>query len=104
MIERHWKGIAKTEKADAYIKHLEGETFPGLKKISGFINASILRRSVAEGIEFLIVTTWESMEAIKEFAGDGVDKAVVPVVAQEMMIDFDRHVVHYVVVRKTDNS
>lgn len=104
MIERHWKGIAKTNKADDYLRHLEEETFPQLKKINGFISASIVKRTVTGGVEFLVVTTWNSLEAVKEFAGNHVDMAVVPAVVQEMMIDFDKHALHYDVVQKTANG
>lgn len=56
MIERHWKGIAQKDKADEYITHLQNETFKQIKRIEGFISASILKREVREGIEFLIIT------------------------------------------------
>lgn len=95
MIERHWKGIAKSEAADAYIKHLLEDTFPKLKTLQGFVNARILKRDVDTGTEFLILTVWESYESIKQFAGSQVDVAVVPALVQEMMAAFDRHVSHY---------
>ena len=44
MISRHWKGVAKKERADEYIDHLKRETFPALKKIGGFIAADIKQR------------------------------------------------------------
>ena len=95
MISRQWKGVAKDQEADSYINHLKTDTFPTLSKINGFIRASILKRTVEEGIEFLIITEWESMEAIREFAGETVDVAVVPPVVQAMMIKYDRKVSHY---------
>jgi len=66
--------------------------------MSAFIDASILRRNVDQGIEFLIVTRWKSMGAIEEFAGREPDIAVVPEKVQEMMVDYDRSVRHYEVV------
>jgi heme-degrading monooxygenase HmoA len=98
MILRHWKGIAKPEEADHYIAHLNHDTFPKLAQINGFISASILRRPVDQGIEFLIITVWESMAAIHAFAGETADVAVVPPVAAAMMVEYDRHVSHYDVV------
>jgi hypothetical protein len=53
---------------------------------------------VANGIEFLIVTTWDSIESIRQFAGDEVDIANVPAEARAMMITFDPKAVHYEVV------
>ncbi len=98
MISRQWRGLAKPVHADSYVKHLREETFRKLRKISGFIDASILRPNVDQGIEFLIVTRWKSMGAIEEFAGREPDIAVVPEKVQEMMVDYDRSVRHYEVV------
>ena len=98
MIARHWRGLAKADCADAYVAHLRQETFPAIRKLAGFRSASILRRDVPEGVEFLIVTIWESLEAIRAFAGANIDVAVVPEKAQEMMLDYDRVVRHYEVV------
>jgi len=98
VISRQWRGIAKRSDADRYISHLREETFPQLPGIPGFINATILRREVAEGIEFRIVTTWESIEAICRFAGENPQRAVVPEKVDEMMVSYDRAVHHYEVV------
>ncbi len=95
MISRHWKGIAKNGEADNYIDHLKNDTFPKLREIGGFLKASILRRSVEQGTEFLIITVWESIEAIRAFAGEAADMAVVPPVVQDMMIEYDRKAIHY---------
>jgi heme-degrading monooxygenase HmoA len=98
MISRHWKGIGKPGEADNYIEHLRTDTFPILSKINGFISASILRRTVEQGTEFLIITVWESIESIEQFAGAKADVAVVPESVQAMMIEYDRTVSHYEVV------
>lgn len=98
MISRHWKGIAKHEEADNYVKHLENDTFPKIRKINGYLTASILKRKVEQGTEFLIITAWESIEAIQAFAGDEAEVAVVPPMVQNMMIKYDRKVIHYEVI------
>jgi heme-degrading monooxygenase HmoA len=95
VISRNWRGIAKTEEADNYISHLRTETFPQLAQIEGFVSASILRRHTDKGEEFLIVTTWRSMEAIEQFVGASAQAAVVPAAVQAMMIEYDREVAHY---------
>ena len=95
MITRHWTGLAKKDKVDEYIAHLKNDTFKQLAKIDGFIDASILKRALPEGTEFLIITKWDSLEAIKQFAGENYEKAVVPKIAQEMMIQYDEVVKHY---------
>lgn len=99
VISRHWKGVTRLEEADNYIAHLQNETFPSLSKIDGFIGISILRRTTDIGAEFLIVTKWQSMAAIRQFTGDTAHVAVVPAVVQAMMIEYDKEVAHYEVVK-----
>lgn len=99
-ISRHWRGVAKPEEADHYILHLWNDTFPKLARIEGFIKASILRRPIGGGMEFLIVTTWQSIEAIHKFAGESADTAVVPLSVQAMMVEYDREVAHYEIVEE----
>jgi heme-degrading monooxygenase HmoA len=98
MISRHWKGTAKRADADRYVAHLKSDTFPQLASLSGFIRASILRRDVAQGTEFQIVTLWSSLQAIEAFAGSDIEAAVVPASVQAMMVEFDRKAMHYEVV------
>jgi heme-degrading monooxygenase HmoA len=95
LIARHWQGIARREDADRYIAHLQSDTFPQLASLAGFIRATILRREVAEGTQFQVVTVWESIEAIRAFSGSDAEGAVVPPAAQAMMVEFDRRAVHY---------
>lgn len=95
MIERHWSGIVRAGRARDYVRHLEGDTFPRLRAIPGFVRSRTLRRDVAEGTEFRIVTVWESLDAVRAFAGDDVEVAVVPEVVRRMMVRFDPRVAHY---------
>jgi hypothetical protein len=95
MIERHWKGIARTDQSDNYIRHLMTETFPGVSRMKGFLKAAILSRPVDKGVEFLIVTTWETIEAIRQFAGEKIEVANVPPAARQMMVRFDEFATHY---------
>lgn len=98
MIARQWRGLARAEQADAYQEHLRTETFPALRNIPGFVDASILRRKASGGVEFLVVTRWASMDAIRQFAGVDPEVAVVPDKVRRMMIEFDSRVRHYEVV------
>jgi heme-degrading monooxygenase HmoA len=98
MIERHWKGISRSSEATNYIHHLRMDTFPALAKINGFIRSSILYRQVDKGTEFLIITVWESLDAIRQFAGTDAEQAVVPAVVEEMMVEWEERAAHYEVV------
>ncbi len=100
MISRHWKGTTKPGLAESYIRHLTDETFPKLREIPGFVSAQILKRDVSSLTEFQVVTLWQSLRAIQAFAGDDHELAVVPEVAQAMLLSFDRRVEHYEVVER----
>lgn len=95
MIARHWRAIAKPEESENYISHLREETFPGLRNIEGFIRAFILKRTIARGTDFLVITVWQSIEAIRQFAGESVEAAVVPEKVRSMMIEYDEKVAHF---------
>jgi len=95
MISRHWSGLCRKEKASEYTAHLLSETFQTLKTLKGFQKASILTKEQEEGIEFLIVTVWDSIEDIHAFAGEDVEEAVVPEKVQQMMIHYDSRAGHY---------
>jgi heme-degrading monooxygenase HmoA len=97
-ISRQWRGLAKEERADDYVEHLRRDTFPQLERIPGFVDATILRRAVARGVEFLIITRWQSLDAIRGFAGADAETAVVPQNVQRMMLEYDRRVAHYEIV------
>ena len=99
MISRQWRGLAKTARAQDYVEHLRTDTFPRLRELPGFVDASILRRNVERGVEFLVVTQWQSLDAIRRFAGNDVESAVVPDEVQQMMIEYDRRVRHFEVLQ-----
>jgi heme-degrading monooxygenase HmoA len=94
-ILRQWKGVARPGHADAYLAHLEHETFPALTQLAGFVTAAVMRREVEDGTEFQVQTIWRSLDAIKAFAGDDVEAAVVPPAAQALLVRYDRRAVHY---------
>src|SRR3954471_11909546 len=98
MISRQWRGLARPDSAEAYEAHLRTETFPAIRAIEGFVDAAILKRPVVNGVEFLIVTRWETMSAIASFAGDDPEIAVVPAEVQQMMLEYDAKVRHYEIV------
>src|ERR1700691_1121224 len=98
MICRLWRGLTRSEEAEHYVEHLRRQTLPRLRELPGYVGASILRRQVDRGAEFLVVTRWESLQAIGQCAGADYTGAVVPAEVQRMMIDYDRSVRHYEVI------
>jgi heme-degrading monooxygenase HmoA len=95
VIARLWRCLAQPNQAQNYVKHFRTETIPALRKLPGFVKASILSRRLGENIEVLIVTQWQSLDAIATFAGSDLEGAVVPAEVAEMLIEYDRRVRHY---------
>jgi heme-degrading monooxygenase HmoA/uncharacterized protein YciI len=95
---RLWKGRSTLEKAGDYIRHATENVFPQLDSIPGHRGAQLLRRSVDNGIEFVVLTFWESMDAVRKFAGANHDNAVVEPAARAALTDYDRTVVHFEVI------
>ncbi len=98
MISRHWRGLARADQELNYIDHLRKETFPALRQLPGFVSASILRRRIDRGTEFLVVTQWRSPDDIARFSGADMEQAVVPPKAAAMMVEFDHRVRHFEVI------
>ncbi len=95
MIARVWKGYADSEKVGAYVEHFEQSVFPELSQIDGYRGATILRRNLADSVEVTVITFWESLDAMRQFAGEQVDTAVVAPAAQAVLRTFDSTVTHY---------
>ena len=102
MIERIWRGRATVENAPKYQKHVTEKVFSELPEIPGFRGAKLLKREVGGVVEFLAVTTWESYTAVRDFAGDNIETAIVEPAAREVLSDFDEVAAHYEVVFRED--
>lgn len=95
MIVRVWRGWTQTAQAGAYASHLEHEVLPKLRSIRGFRGAYLLRREASGEVEFVVQTLWESMEAVRAFAGPDPDIAVVHEDARKVLSRYDATVSHY---------
>lgn len=99
MIARVWRCIGADENVGRYVEHFEKSVLPELKQLSGFKEAYILRHTVADGVEITVMTLWESMDAIRSFAGDTIDNAVVEPAAQAVLKSFDKKVAHHEIIQ-----
>ena len=98
MIARMWRGSAIPEKAEDYVKHLQNSVLPELRQIDGFRGVTLMRQDSAERVEFIVMTLWESMDAIRKFAGEHAEAAVVAPAAQPLFREYDSTVRHFDVV------
>lgn len=101
---RLWKGRATTAKAGEYVRHIHENVFPHIGSIAGHRGAYLLRRSVGSGVEFMVLTLWASMDAIRRFAGSDPERAVVEPNARAVLAEFDEVVTHYEVVTAQEPS
>ena len=95
MIVRQWRAWASYGAADQYEQHFRDHVLPHLKSIDGFVRAELLRRDNYGVIEFIALTTFESLDAIKAFAGERYSRAVVTPEAKELLSRYDERCVHY---------
>lgn len=95
MIVRVWKAYAAPENAPAYREHLKTHVFPTLKSIDGFKGADLMERNEGAEIEFVVLTRWGSLRAVRAFAGDAYENAVVAPAARAALSSFEEQVAHY---------
>lgn len=100
-ILRLWKGRATAAKAGDYVRHASKTVFPEVQALPGHRGAYLLRRSVDSSVEFTVLTLWDSMDAVRGFAGTDPERAVVEPAARAALSDFDETVTHYEVVVHT---
>jgi heme-degrading monooxygenase HmoA len=98
MIARTWRGHATPDNAPAYVRHFRDAVRPQLERLPGFSDAYVLRRQSDDDVEIVVMTLWESMDAIRAFAGERPEVAVVEPEARAVLSGYDRAVAHYEVV------
>lgn len=102
MIARVWKGWASTtSNADAYEAHFRGSVMPELAEIDGFVGCRLLRRDAGGEIELVAITFFSSLDAVRGFAGDDHETAVVEPEARRVLSRFEEKSVHYEVAAES---
>lgn len=103
MIARIWRGwVADAEAADAYTEFLTGTFLPAACRIPGCRGAQVLRRIVGDEIEFMTILRFESIDAIKAFAGEDYEVANVAPRARELLSRFEPRCTHYQLAFEAD--
>lgn len=95
MITRLWRGWTLPENADAYERFLLTELFPAMRGIPGFRNADVLRRDDGGEVAFVTLTRSEGLEAIRGFAGEDYETAVIEPTARALLSRYDERAQHY---------
>ncbi len=103
MLARLWHGITLASKADEYVAYLNKTGVEDYQATEGNLGVQLLRRIEGGQAHFLIITFWESVEAIKKFAGEEYEKARYYPEDQNFLLEFEEKVIHYEVVASTLN-
>lgn len=104
MMIREWRGRADPARVEAYAEHFLNHVLPELRRIPGFLGATLSRRRREHDVEYLVLTRWRSIDAIRAFAGADPERAVVEPGAIAALVDFDDRVQHYEIVERIDAS
>ena len=100
VIERMWSARTTREGAAAYAAYFARAVLPELAAVAGYLGGRLLQRKMPDAAttELVVVTRWESLAAIRRFAGAQIDRAVVHDEAAALFSDYDRTVRHFEIV------
>ena len=101
MLARTWRGVTRAEDADEYLAYLRKTGLDAYQRTPGNLGVLTLRRTVGDRAEFLIVSLWESADAVRRFAGDEPERAVFYPEDERFLVARDLSVDHYDVVFRT---
>lgn len=95
MIARHWRGWTKLKDAEAYEQLLEQTVLPGLKTIEGYHGGYVLRNDGSEEVEFVVINFFDSLDAVKRFAGPDYAVAVFEPEAKRLLNRIEPMATHF---------
>lgn len=95
MIARHWRGWAENSNADAYEQLLKQKVLPSLGSIGGYRGGYVLRSDGPNEVEFVVVNFFESLDAVKMFAGPDYTVAVFEPEARRLLSKVEPEARHY---------
>jgi heme-degrading monooxygenase HmoA len=106
MICRLWRGWTTPDNADAYQRIVSEEVLAEIQRrnLPGYHGAYLLRRNVHDEVEFATILHFESIDAVRAFAGDDYEAAYVPAEAREVLARFDDTSAHFEVLLTPDQT
>lgn len=104
MIIRLWTAHATPKGAAKCQARFTETILPRLKALEGYRGATLLRRPDGDKVELVLLTRWQSLKAVRTFAGDDIERAVVDEDAATMLTRWDRRVRHYEVAHDDEAS
>ena len=95
MIARIWHGSTKAEEYEEYTFFMKSKAISDYKKTEGFVKLTFLRRIEGDIAHFNLITFWENLNVIKNFAGDDYEIAKYYSKDKEYLLEFEEKVIHY---------
>jgi heme-degrading monooxygenase HmoA len=95
MIARLWRGWTSRENADAYERFLREQMFPSMQRVSGFRGVELLRRVDGDEIAFVTISRFDSYAAVRAFAGEDYEQAVIEHEARALLARADERSEHF---------
>src|SRR6266513_5589030 len=93
-ILRHWSARTTEAQLPKYLEHFSKSVLPELRRVAGFLGATVSTRQTGNAVEIFVETSWRSLDAIRAFAGPDLEASVVAPEAAALLTDFDRRVRH----------
>jgi len=97
MIARIWRASATAEGAEHYREHFSEQVLPQLRKLDGFRGATLLQRAIPEHTEIEVITRWDSVEKVRDFAGDDIRVSIVEPAALAVLTHSDDFATHHTI-------
>jgi len=98
-VARIWKGRTLESKADEYEAYLNQSGISKIRATPGNLGAYVLRRTSDGKTEFVVISLWESLDAVRRFAGPDYQKAVILPKDRQYLLEVEPNVVHYEIAR-----
>ncbi len=95
MIARIWHGRTKGEDYEEYTDLMKTKAIPDYKETKGFIDLTFLRRIDNDIAHFTLITFWQNLEVIRNFAGDDFEKAKYYKEDERFLLEFEEKVFHH---------
>jgi heme-degrading monooxygenase HmoA len=94
-VMRVWRGQGSHDGVARYCEHFRRRVLPQLEALEGFLSAHVLVRAAGDSSEVIVMTAWASVDAVKAFAGENSERAVVEPVVADLLDRYDDTVTHF---------
>jgi antibiotic biosynthesis monooxygenase (ABM) superfamily enzyme len=95
VIARLWRGWTSHDNADAYESFLRDHMFPSMQRVPGFLGVELLRRDAGDEVAFMTISRFESYDAVRAFAGEHYERAVIEPEARALLARAEERSEHF---------